>query len=138
MNKPKLEIYALIVCAISLLFFIVPFSNGIYQVIRIARPGATIDTSTFDVMNSNDSYWDYAYRLKYGNNSKEFEKAKVRPSDAELDKGRAQLRSNELRKEVISANQKLINNIIESLVGLALFLIHWTLAKRVRKAQAEA
>lgn len=123
LKKSLLEIYALVVCLITLVCIVFISGAGIYNIISIASPRLTIAGYTYSKYISNDGY-----KYEYG---KEREDLKGL-SEEEVTKKRTAALEVALIEEQRSAGSELIKNVIALLLNSIVFAFHWVLAKRAR------
>lgn len=129
MKKTILEVYALAVCFVSIICFVVCLGVAGYSFVQIAKPDFTMRSYDFDHYQSNDTYW----KMKEGRGgcSKE-DKPTIRPSESELTKQRTEAFSLEKASEQRDGEQTLVKTLIIMLVDALAFLIHWRIARSAR------
>jgi hypothetical protein len=118
MKRGLVEVYALAVCFVTLVCFVVALGIGIYDLIQIVNPPFTIDSYTYDRHQSNEAF------------SKNWPKDKARPQAEELTRLRKESYQAALRSEKRGAVQSLTMVFIIILIDVVVFIIHWYLAKR--------
>jgi hypothetical protein len=129
MKKTILEIYALAVCFVSIICFVVCLGVAGYSLVQIAKPDFTMRSYDFDNYQSNDTYWKK--KEGCGGCSKE-DKPTIRPSESELTKQRTEAFSLEKASEQRDGEQTLVKTLIIMLVDALAFLIHWRIARSAR------
>jgi hypothetical protein len=125
MKRGLVEVYALAVCFVTLVCFVVALGIGIYDLIQIVNPPFTLDSYTYERHQSNEAF------------SKNWPKDKPSPQDEELTRLRKKSYQAALRAEKRGAVQSLTMVFIIILIDVVVFVIHWYLAKRAR-AMADA
>ncbi|MDD4962352.1 MAG: hypothetical protein PHI11_00385 [Gallionella sp.] len=129
MKKTILEIYALAVCFVSIICFVVCLGVAGYSLVQIAKPDFTMRSYDFDNYQSNDTYW----KMKEGRGScSKEDKSTIRPSESELTKQRTEAFSLEKASEQRDGEQTLVKTLIVILVDALAFLIHWRIARSAR------
>jgi hypothetical protein len=83
MKKSLLEIYALAVCFVTIVCFVVAIGIAIYDIIQIANPEFTMKSHEYNKHQSNDAFWKSCAGY-YDSGKKE----KQRPKEEELTKQR--------------------------------------------------
>ena len=125
MKRALVEVYALAVCFVTVVCFVVALGIGIYDLIQILNPQFTIDSYTYDRHQSNE-----AFLINWP-------KDKPRPQGEELTRLREESYQAALRSEKRGAIQSLTMVFIIILIDLVVYIIHWYVAKRAR-ATADA
>jgi hypothetical protein len=120
MKRTLVEVYALAVCFVTLICFVVALGIGIYDLIQIANPQFTISSYTYDRYQSNKTF------------SENWPKDKPRPQGEELTRLRKESYQAALRSEKRGAVQSLTQVLIIILIDIVVFVIHWYMAKRAR------
>ncbi len=135
MKKTILEIYALAVCFVSIICFVVCLGVAGYSLVQIAKPDFTMSSRQFEEYQSNDIYWERngsgRYYGKSGYCSKE-DKSNVRPSESDLSKQRTEAFASAKTLEQRDGGQTLVKTLIIILVNALAFLIHWRIARSAR------
>lgn len=124
MKRSLLEIYALAVCFVTVVCFVVALGIGVYDLVEISKPEFTLSSHEFERHQSNEAF------------TRRWPKDKERPSDEEITKLRQESYQIELRKEQRSALQNLVQVSIILVIDVLFFLVHWRLAKRAREPLA--
>jgi hypothetical protein len=130
MKKTILEIYALAVCFITLMCFVVCLGIASYSLVEITNPSFTMSTSQYQRHQNNDAYWKNCCDLQPYSNTEKI--PAVRPSEAELTKQRLESYQFEQNSERREGFQTLVKTLIIMLVDVLTFLVHWFIAKRSR------
>ena len=120
MKRNLVEIYALAICFLAVVCFIVAAGLGIYDVIQIVKPGFTISSYEYKKYQSNkkfikgceDKYADY--------------------SEEEITEMRLEGWENALKIEQRKAFQSITMVFIILLIDTVAFVFHWLLAKKIR------
>lgn len=134
MKKTILEIYALIICLITVTCFTVALGIGVYNTIAVVKPEFTIYSGLYSLHQTNDAFWNKGcLGVDYcATENREDE----RPSEAELTKLREEAYGRILASEQHNSSQTLVKCIITMLINAVTFLLHWFLAKRARASVA--
>jgi predicted PurR-regulated permease PerM len=125
MKRGLVEVYALAVCFVTLVCFVIALGIGIYDLIQIVNPEFTISSYTYDRHQSNEAFL------------KNWPEDKQRLQGEELTRLRKESYQAALRSEKRGAIQSLTMVFIIILIDLVVYIIHWYVAKRAR-AMAEA
>lgn len=56
MKKSLLELYALVVCFVTVICFSVSLGTGLYDMLQIKNPEFTVDSSSFERHQNNDMF----------------------------------------------------------------------------------
>lgn len=120
MKRGLVEVYALAVCFVTLVCFVIALGIGIYDIIQIVNPEFTISSYTYDCHQSNEAFL------------KNWLENKPRPQGEELTILRKESYQAALRSEKRSAIQSLTMVFIIILVDIVVYIIHWFVAKRAR------
>ena len=120
MKRGLVEIYALAVCFVTLVCFVIALGIGIYDIIQIVNPEFTLSSYTYDRHLSNEAFL------------KNWPEDKPRPQGEELTRLRKESYQAALRSEKRSAIQSLTMVFIVILVDLVVYIIHWYAARRAR------
>jgi len=134
MKKTLLEIYALLICLVSVICFSIWLGVGTYSLVGIFAPDITMDAYSYQKHQTNDRYWEsnapYLGELPF----QEMEEAskQARPDENELTKKRLASYTEELNIETRNNKQSILRSIIVSFITALLFLLHWRLAKSAR------
>ena len=130
MKKTFLEIYALAVCFVTVVCFVAALGVAIYDVVQIANPEFTMNSWQYERFQSNDAFWR-GCRDRSGYCSAE-EKKKQRPSETQLTRQRKDAFALALKSEQREGAQSLLKATIVLLIDMAVFFVHWILARRAR------
>jgi len=120
MQRSLVEVYALTVCFVTLVCFVIALGVGIYDFIQIGNPEFSLSSSTYDRHQSNGSF------------SRHWPKDKPLPADEELTKLREESYRAALRSEKRTGVQSLVRVGIILLIDIVVFAIHWRMGKRAR------
>ena len=120
MRRGLVEVYAMAVCFVTLVCFVVALGIGIYDLIQIVNPDFTISSYTHDRHQSDEAFL------------KNWSEDKPRPQGEELTKLRKESYQAALRSEKRGAIQSLTMVFIIILIDLIVYIIHWYVAKRAR------
>lgn len=129
MKKSILEIYALAVCFVTVVCFVVSLGIATYSVLEIVKPEFTVNSSQFSQHQTNDAFWDSCGANRYcGPEAKK----KDRPSEADVTKQRNDSYARVLASEQRDGSQVLVKCFIIMLIDLVVFGFHWVVARRAR------
>lgn len=129
MKKNILEIYALAVCFVAVIGFVVCLSTVGFSLVQIAKPDLTMNSYRYDEFQNNDVYWAEHYRYK---SCPDENKKEPRPSEEELTRQRQKDLDRVLARERHEGVQSLVQTLIVMLIDGTTFFIHWLIAKRAR------
>jgi hypothetical protein len=133
LKKSILEIYALAVCFVTVVCFVVALGIASYSVLEISKPEFTITSWQYSQHQTNDAFWNSCSGGRYCGSE---EKKKERPSEPELTKQREESFALVLLNEQRDASQTLVKCLIVILIDAAAFALHWLLSKRARTVAA--
>ena len=121
MKKTILEIYALAICLIVVIWSVISINSVLHSLFGIVKPEFTMSKREFDRYQTND-----AYALFYR------EKEAPRLPEAELTKKREEAYPIAIKSEQRESYKNLNKELITLLLNGFLFLIHWRLARKAR------
>ena len=133
MKKSILEIYALAVCFVTVVCFVVALGIAAYSVLEIAKPEFTLNSWQYSQHQTNDAYWNGCSGGRYCGPE---EKKKERPSEPELTKLREESYARVVSGEQRDGSQTLVKCLIVMLIDAAVFAVHWFVARRARASAA--
>lgn len=119
MKKSILEIYAFAVCFVTIICFAFSLGIGIYDILEISAPSLTLRSYDYERHKTNE-----AFTINWTKEKKETY------TDQEITNLREESYQMELAEEKRDAMQSFIMVSIIILIDIALFLIHWKLAKK--------
>ena len=130
MKKTILEIYALTVCFVTVICFIVALGIGFYSLVQISNPSFTLDSWQYNQHQTNDSFWNTGstYPMPMGGE----EKKKERPPESELTKQRLESYERVVEVEQHSGFQMLVKVMIVIFINITVFYAHWRIGKHAR------
>jgi len=128
LKKSILEVYALAVCFITIVCFVVSLGVAIYDIIQISNPEFTQNSYEYKRHQNNDEFWK-GYLSTYDNKDKEMQ----RPSEEELTKQRLESYRLSIKSEKRDAFQSLTTASIILIIDIIVFLVHWWIARRARE-----
>ena len=135
MKKTILEIYALTVCFVTVICFIVALGIGFYSLVQISSPSFTLDSWQYNQHQTNDSFWNtgstYPMPMPMGGE----EKKKERPPESELTKQRLESYERVVEVEQHSGLQTLVKVMIVIFINITVFYAHWRIGKRARSEE---
>ena len=133
MKKSILEIYALAVCFVALVCFVIALGIGVYDLVQIANPEFTINAYEYERHQSNE-----AFRRSSGRELRGIARGvPVGPterSEEELTREREESYQSALRSEQRRAGQSLTMMAIVLLIDVLVFVPHWLLTRKRRVA----
>ncbi len=125
-KKSLLEIYALAVCFVTVVCFVIALGIGLYDLVELAYPEFSLSSYEYERHQSDEAFMRH------------WAKDKKRPAEGEVTKLREESFRTELRKEQRSAMQSLVQILIVLAIDVVVFFVHWRLAKRARESVATA
>lgn len=114
--RSLIQVYALAVCFCALMCLIVALGFGLYDLVRIAAPGFTMN-----------QYWNFATNEQYIQSHPEHKEI----PEAELTQFREAANQLSSQGERRAAGQSLVFATIIVLIDAVVFGVHWSIAKRV-------
>ena len=120
MKRALVEVYALAVCFVTLVCFVIALGIGIYDLIQIVNPEFTISSYTYDRHQSNEVFLE------------NWPEDKPRPQGEELTRLRKESYQAALRSEKRGAIQSITIVFIIILIDVIVYIIHWYVARRAR------
>ena len=133
MKKSILEIYALAVCFVALVCFLIALGIGVYDLIQITSPEFTINVYEYERHQSNEAFRGSPGRALRGIAPGIPIEPTERP-EAEVTQQREESYQAALRSERRRGMQSLIQIVIILVIDVLVFLPHWLLARRRRAA----
>ncbi len=135
MKKSVLEMYALAVCFVTLLCFVIALGIGSYNLIRVVNPEFTINAYEYERHQSNGAFRGFP-GMELLRNTRGLAPARPaeisEPSDEELTRQREQSYQNVLNAEQRRGTQSLTMVGIVIFIDSLMFAIHWLLARKAR------
>jgi hypothetical protein len=128
MKKSILEIYALAICFISVICFIVTAGIAVNGVFEVAYPSFTLSSYEYAQYTSNEAY--------KANHPATINGKEVQRREAELTKAREDSYKIALKNEQRSGLQNVVHSLIMFIIVLPIFIMHWIIARRARNATA--
>jgi len=125
-KKSLLEIYALAVCFVTVVCFVIALGIGLYDMVELAFPEFSLSSYEYERHQSDEAFM------------RRWPKDKKRPPEGEITKLREESYQTELRKEQRSAMQSLVQILIVLVIDVVVFFVHWRLAKRARESVGTA
>jgi len=125
-KKSLLEIYALAVCFVTVVCFVIALGIGLYDLVELAYPEFSLSSYEYERHQSDEAFM------------RRWPKDKKRPPEGEITKLREESYQTELRKEQRSAMQSLVQILIVLVIDVVVFFVHWRLAKRARESVGTA
>ena len=131
MKKSMLEIYALSVCFVTLVCFVIALGIGIYDLIQIASPAFTLNAYEYERHQSNQAF-GRSPRIEMRGLAPGVSIEPTEPSAEELTQQREESYQAALRSERRRGIQSLTIVGIVMVIDLCVFGVHWLLSKRTR------
>ena len=131
MKKSMLEIYALSVCFVTLVCFVIALGIGIYDLIQIASPAFTLNAYEYERHQSNQAF-GRSPRIEMRGLAPGVSIEPTEPSAVELTQQREESYQAALRSERRRGIQSLTIVGIVMVIDLCVFGVHWLLSKRTR------
>ncbi|WP_257255203.1 MULTISPECIES: hypothetical protein [unclassified Endozoicomonas] len=134
MRKTILEIYALLICSVTLICFAVTSGIMLYNLVSVVSPEFGLSSHDYKRLNNNDRYWNNI-KPSCGEYSKEgCGEAGKRPPEGELTKKREDARKLALEVEARSSMQTFIKSLIVVIIDILIFIPHWIIGRRARES----
>jgi len=124
MKRTLVEVYALAVCFVTLVCFVIAMGIGIYDLITIANPEFTMSSYAYERHQSNEAF------------SRDWPKEKPLPAGEELTKLREESYKAALRSEKRDGVQSLTRVMIIVSIDIVVFAIHWLIGRKARSIPA--
>ena len=151
MKKSILEIYALAVCFVALVCFVIALGIGVYDLIQIANPVFTINAYEYDRHQSNEAFRRFPGlygivgpgHLAFGSGGATGEvvvepRIPIEPTtpavEEEVTRQREESYQAALRSERRRGMQSFLRVVIILVIDVLVFVPHWFLARRIRDA----
>jgi hypothetical protein len=128
LKKTVLEIYALAVCFVSVVCFVVALGMALYSLVGIANPEFTLDSWKYEQHQSNDAF----FNSPVGRGC--CDEKRVRPSEPELTRLRTESYAVAIAAERRENVQTLVKTLIVMAIDVLVFLGHWAIGRRARSA----
>ena len=133
MKKSILEIYALAVCFVALLCFVIALGIGVYDLIQIANPEFTLNVYEYERHQSNETFIGSPGRALRGIAPGISVEPTQRPEE-EVTQQREESYQAALWSEGRRGMQSLIQMVIVLVIDVLVFVPHWLLARRTKAA----
>jgi len=133
MKKSILEIYALAVCFVALVCFVIVLGIGVYDLIQITSPEFTINVYEYERHQSNEAFRGSPGIALRGIAPGIPVEPTERPEE-EVTQQREESYQAALRSERRQGMQSLIRIVIILVIDVLVFVPHWLLARRRRAA----
>ncbi len=133
MKKSILEIYALAVCFVALVCFVIALGIGVYDLIQITSPEFTINVYEYERHQSNQAFRGSPERALRGIAPGIPIEPTERP-EAEVTQQREASYQAALRSERRRGMQSLIQIVIILVIDVLVFVPHWLWIRRTRVA----
>ncbi len=140
MKKSILEIYALAVCFVALVCFVIALGIGVYDLIQIANPEFTIPAYDYERHQSNEAFRaplgltaPLGGRVPFGI-ARGIPVEPTEMPEEEVTQQREKSYQAAIRSEQRRGMQSLIQIVIVLAINVLVFVPHWLLARRTRAA----
>ena len=134
MKKSTLEIYALAVCFIALVCFVVALGIGLYDLIQIASPEFTLNAYEYERHQSNENFRGSPGRVLRGAIAPGIPIEPTERPEEEVSQQREESFQAALRSERRRGLQSLLQIMIILVIDVLVFVPHWLLARSTRAA----
>lgn len=130
-KKTVVEIYALAVCFLMVAAFTVSLGLAVWNVVQMNAPDFTMSTHQYERFQSDAAYRDYLLgaRAPWEQKPPARTREVLDMSEDELRREREQRYAEALLLEQRDGVQGLVRNLIAIAVAVALFLLHWRIAR---------
>jgi hypothetical protein len=128
LKKTLLEIYALAVCFVTVVCFVVALGMALYSLVGIASPEFTLDTWKYEQHQTNDAF----FNSPVGHGC--CDEKKVRPGEQELTRRRTESYAVAIAAERRENVQTLVKTLIVMVIDALVFFGHWAIGRRARSA----
>ena len=131
MKRSALYIYALAVCGLLIIPLLISGGVVIHGVLELTWPELMMSSYEYQRYQSDDAYREHlssGWREAGGTRISEL------PSDAEIAKRRPIAFQEALERERRDGVQSIIRYVVFGLISLMIFLLHWCIARRERRA----
>lgn len=118
MGRSLIQVYALCVCFVSLICFVVTLGIGLYDVVQITAPAFTV--ARLPYYQSNGQF------LQYFPDRKDV-------SPGELDRLRDEIYRSDLAQERSGAMQSGVFVLIILLIDVTVYAVHWGIARKAER-----
>lgn len=135
MKKTALEIYALLVCFVTVICFAIAFGLAAYGVLGIASPSFTMSSFTYAQYQTNDAFWNVHGTPSPSRRGAD-DTPKERPNEAELTKQREAAYDRALVSERRDNLQSVVKSLIVIFIDVILLLLHGRIVRRERRSAA--
>lgn len=133
MKKTVIEIYALLVCFVSVVCFSIWLGIGMYSWIGVLSPETTIDSFTYQRHQSNEKFIAVSpMTVTPFEKQRVIQTPEIRPESI-LTKNRLDSYAQAFKAEVRTNTQSILRSVIVIVISMFLFLIHWRLLKPIKE-----
>ena len=116
-----MEIYALAVCFVTIICAAVALGIGAYDILEISSPEMTLRAYKYEKYQTNEAF------------TRQWKKDRAKKSEEEITVLRKKSYEVALKAEKRDAVQSSIRVLIILFIDMAIFYIHWRIAKRARE-----
>lgn len=134
MRKSILEIYALAVCFVALVCFVVATGIGFYDLIQITSPEFTLNAYEYERHQSNENFRGFPGRTAIRGIGPGIPVEPEERPEEEVTRQREESFQAALRSERRRGLQSLIQIMIILVIDVLVFVPHWLLARKTRAA----
>ena len=130
MKRSILEIYALAVCFVALLCFVIALGIGAYDLIQITNPEFTLNAYEYERHQSNEAFIGFQDRAGLGRIAPGIPVEPTQRPEEEVTQQREESFQTALRSERRRGMQSLIQIAIILVIDVLVFVPHWLLARK--------
>ena len=135
MKKSILEIYALAVCFLALVCFVIALGIGVYDLIQIASPEFTISAHEYERHQSNEAFrGPPGGRALFSARGIPIPMEPTERPEEDVTQHREESYQAALRSERRRGMQSVTQIVIVIVLDVLVFVPHWLLARRTRAA----
>lgn len=135
MQRSIVQIYAALVCFVTVVCFAIALGFLLYACVKVAAPSVTMNASEYQTYQSDDLFWERRLqRTMYAPEGRATESS--RPPDSELKDQRLSAYRLAMAAERRSGIQTIIRATIICLIDILLFGFHWRLIRPTRNDEA--
>jgi hypothetical protein len=133
LKKTVLEIYALAVCFVTVVCFVVSLGIASYAALGLVAPEFTMNSMTYSQHQTNDAFWSNPMPGRFRGPE---EKPKDRPNESDLTRQRQESYARSVATEQRDSAQTLVKTMIIVTIDMVVFMFHWHIARRSRQNAA--
>jgi hypothetical protein len=134
MKKTAMGVYALAVCFVTVICFVISLGIALYGAVQVIKPEFTLIGSDYMAHQTNDAYWNGCSGDHYCDGSDE--RKKNRPGEADLTQQREASYKRVLVNEQRDGAQTLVKSLIVIFIDIGVFAFHWFIVRSVTEHSA--